>query len=78
MLAVSNPIFKGDKKQLKDFLEAIDSIQSKELLISLKEKIKMQIIEPDLHWEKRMFLYRKVQFINSQILYLQTRMKKPS
>jgi hypothetical protein len=52
---------------MNTFFEEVNSIQSVETLTTLKENIKMEITEPQLHWEKRMFLYKKVQFINSRI-----------
>ena len=49
-----------------DFLEEIVATDTIGTLISLKERIKSQIIKPQ-HWETRMFLYKEVQLINSRI-----------
>lgn len=42
-------------------------INQLEELNSLKEKIKNAIVDPELNWEYRMLLYRKVQLINDRI-----------
>jgi hypothetical protein len=47
--------------------ESIKFIADVNELITLKEKIKTEIIFPTLHWEKRIKLYRQVASINERI-----------
>jgi hypothetical protein len=44
-------------------------------LVTLKEECKSQIVNPSVHWEVRMSLYEKVQFINKQIQRLQDKIR---
>lgn len=48
----------------------LNEIADIEVLFSLKEQIKQRIVEPQIHWEKRIELYKQVQEINQRIQQL--------
>lgn len=52
---------------MQGFIAEITNIDNMEELVALKEQIKEQIIQHNLHWKDRIMLYKKVQLINDYI-----------
>lgn len=50
-----------------EFDDQLKQINEVEYLIEWKEKIKNQIMEPNLDWTARLELYKKVRLLNEKI-----------
>jgi hypothetical protein len=56
---------------VETFYLHVISLTDIEELERLKEELKDQVVHPDLNWQERMELYKRVQFIMERIRYLQ-------
>jgi hypothetical protein len=56
---------------VETFYLHVISLTDIEELERLKEELKDQVVHPDLNWQDRMELYKRVQFIMERLRYLQ-------